>query len=184
MVSRKSFCILLFLAVLVTFSSVSSAHPVLDKVEKRDVSVPNRLVKRLSWGDVGNWFKGAAKTVAKSLPAIADDPAMKAKFARVAKAVSNIRSSKCAPQKRSYFIHDELMKRDGEPPAGAGQTPTQSETQVSPEDEAYFEQMFQEMFGAPAESVPENDPELAEMLELFEAFYALDGPAPAGAEQP
>ncbi|KAF9271396.1 hypothetical protein BGZ88_006230 [Linnemannia elongata] len=175
MVARKSFCILLFLALLVTFSSVSSAYPVLNEVEKRDVSAPNRLVKR---GVLSKLFKSGLRAFA--------NPAVRAKFARVAKAVGNIKSTKCTPQKRSYFIQDELMKRDGEPPAEAGQTPTggQSETQLSPEDEASYELAFQELFGVPAESVSENDPDIAEMLELYEALYALDDPATPGAGQP
>ncbi|KAG0287158.1 hypothetical protein BGZ98_004784, partial [Dissophora globulifera] len=58
------------------------------------------------------------------------------------------------------------MKRDGESPA-EGQPPAggQSEAQLSPEDEAYYEQAFQELFGVPAESVSDNDPDIAEMLE-------------------
>lgn len=170
MVARKSFCILLFLAVLVIFSSVSSAHPVLNNVEKRDVSIPNRLVKRF---DFGKLKAMAAKVLG--------NPALKAQLARVGKAVSNIKSSNCTPQKRSYFIQDELMKRDA-PPAEAGQTPTGD--QLSPEDEAFFEQMFQEMFGVSAESVPESDPKAAEMLELLDALYDMEETAPAGAGQP
>ncbi|OAQ27484.1 hypothetical protein K457DRAFT_1877861 [Linnemannia elongata AG-77] len=173
MVARKSFCILLFLALLVTFSSVSSAYPVLNEVEKRDVSAPNRLEKRF----LGPLLKSGLRAFA--------NPATRAKFARVAKAIGDIKSTKCTPQKRSYFIQGELMKRDGQPPAEAGQTPTgQSETRLSPEDEAAYELAFQELFGVPAESVPENDPDVAEMLELYQALYALDDPATAGAGQP